>query len=377
MEKRLAIVHFSPLEYFPPTINLLKFFSTKPSIHVEIFTCENPGKRKKTTIDNTKIRRHKFPSTDSPGPVRLFRYIIFNMATLMGLIRSNPDYILYYESYSVWPVYVYLKYFNKSSKLYIHYHEYSSPEWYQNGMRLVRLYHNMEERYLYGRSEWISQTNAYRKSFFLRDNPTLDKSKLRVLSNYPPGNWYFDTKESTLDKEQVKFVYVGSLSIAGTFLKEFCEWVINQCGQVTFDIYSFNLTGPAREYLSGINSKFITFHSNGLEYGDLPKTLKKYDVGIIFYKASNENVIYCISNKFYEYYACGLDIWFSKEMEATWPMEKLKTNQDIVRMDFESLKKGYTASKNKKVAITGDKDIFRYEDEYQKLLDHFLSVHAF
>lgn len=81
----------------------------------------------------------------------------------------------------------------------------------------------------------------------------------------------------------------------------------------------------------------VKYHSHGIEYDKIPETLNKYDVGVIFYKAYSENVVYCVSNKFYEYLSCGLDIWFSEAMKATWPFEYPQGNPSILKINFKKL----------------------------------------
>ena len=84
------------------------------------------------------------------------------------MVKYNPHKIIFFESSSAGPVYWYLRTFGKSTELKIHYHEYTSPNEYEEGMRLVKLYHQYEKKFLYEKADWISQTNEDRVKMFLQ-----------------------------------------------------------------------------------------------------------------------------------------------------------------------------------------------------------------
>lgn len=244
---KLAVIHFMPLEYYPPVTNFLNFICGKAKQRTRVWSCSNIKNRNTYQKNKIHIIRTSFPDVNQFLLIRLMKYWIFNINTLLGLIAYRPDNLLYFESFSVWPVYVYLKYVNHTSSLFIHYHEYSSPEWYAHGMRLVKWYHKFEKQYLFKRACWISQTNKNRKDFFLTDHNAIDWRKLFILPNYPPGSWrHNNNRISTKYKEVLQLVYVGSLSLKDTYIEEICSWVILQNGKVNLDIYSYNLHEDTR-----------------------------------------------------------------------------------------------------------------------------------
>jgi hypothetical protein len=119
----------------------------------------------------------------------------------------KPDIIYYYETYSAWPVYAYLRFFNLKARLFIHNHEYFDNNWYRKGMKLVNWYHRLEVNFLYERAEWISQTNHYRNELFAKDHPLISTKKLEVLRNFPPKKWaelYANQKENNSKNDQVR-----------------------------------------------------------------------------------------------------------------------------------------------------------------------------
>ena len=45
MRKKVAIIHFYPIEYFPPITNLLNHISNYDDIKVDVYTCHNTKNR--------------------------------------------------------------------------------------------------------------------------------------------------------------------------------------------------------------------------------------------------------------------------------------------------------------------------------------------
>lgn len=346
----LAIIHYFPLEYYPPITNLIDYILTQRDSKfnsINIYSCNNVKRRKIYIPDkNTKFRvfihRSPFPKVTDTLFLRTAKYLFFNIFTLFSLCIKWPEALLYFETSSAWPVYIYSRFLNKKCNILIHYHEYANKGWYENTNMLVRFFHKLEKSWLYAKAEWISQTNQDRLKFFHQDNPELDEERLNIVPNFPPKSWnYYNGKNqkqvATSISKGLKIVYIGSLSFKSTYIKEFCEWIINQNGAVIFDIYAFNLYQDVIKYLKQIDSQYIKFYENGIEYNLQPSVLKDYDIGVILYKGLRINTIYCASNKLFEYLACGLDVWFPKEMIGTYPYITDGTYPKVIKTDFERL----------------------------------------
>jgi len=378
---KLAIIHFLPLEYYPPVTNLLDYLVNYPSNKFEkikVFSTTNNKKRKNyqfpIQLPHKSIRRTPFPNEKNNSISRIIKYLKFNLQTLILLTFLKPDKILYFESYSAWPVYVYARYINRKVRIFIHNHEYSSKDWYQNTMKQVRYFHKLERKWLYPKAVWNSQTNPDRLDFFHRDHPYLNKEQLRVMPNYPPKTWQTSTKKkiNTKDSSPLKLVYVGSLSFQSTYLKEVCEWIIKQNGKIHLDIFSFNLYDDVKSYLSNLSYEFINFHEKGIEYNDIPNILPEYDVGLIFYKAYSRNVTNCVSNKFYEYVALGLDVWFSQVMTTTNQHTNINSFPKVIPVDFENLDKFDWKSAASHEGLQHKPTNFFCEDIYEELVDKII-----
>lgn len=338
-KKKIAIIHFYPLEFFPPITNLLDYLYAKTTeFKVLVFTTHNNKKRKVYQQKNIKIRRHFYSLVTDNVLIRILKYGYFNSSTLLQLIVNKPHVIIYYETISSWPVYMYSKYFNNKCKIFIHFHEYASLEWYSKYMKLVKYYHKLEVNYLYSKAIWISQTNSYRLKMYLNDNPKINPKKLKVLPNYPPKNWKIENVSPSRKSEVINIIYIGSLSFEGTYIHEFCNW-INSQQNVVFDVYSYNIHEDVKLFLNRINSENINFYEKGIDYQDIPDLLKKYDIGVILHKAYNENYKYNATNKLFEYLICDLDVWFPNEMLGCQEYSNSNTWPRVIGLDFNNLKR--------------------------------------
>jgi hypothetical protein len=331
--KKIAVFHYMPIEYYPPTTNFLDLVSEEKDIEFKVWTTHNNKNRKvyKSNYQIT-INRTVLPEASSKSILRLLKYFIFNLKSLFGLLFFKPSKIIYFESFSVWPVYVYKKYFNNSVDVLIHYHEYFSPYWYENGMRLVKYYHKLESKFLYENASWISQTNDDRMAMFLKDNEDVDLKICEILPNYPPINWTRNKLNSTTQK-QIKTVYIGTLSLDYSYVKEYCNWVMSKNGDVVLDIYGYNYNKETLDYLNSLDSDYIHFNEAGVEYSEIPKLLENYDVGLILYKALTENFKYNAPNKLFEYLVCNLQVWYSDKMLGVKPYDSSR----VISLDFESM----------------------------------------
>ena len=355
-----------PLEYYPPVTNFLNVM-VKHAFFVKVWTTHNTKKR--ITYHNEKLKtinRSPFPEKSDNVLERIFKYFYFNISCFIGLIKYKPEAILYYESYSVYPVFLYMKFFGKATKLYIHYHEYEDRESYKNGMKLVKYYHELEKKFLYKRASWISQTNKERLHMFASDHPKLPSEVLKIMPNYPPKIWSSQVNgKSKASKDIIRTVYVGSLSLKDTFIREYCDWVLKQNGKVCFHVYAYNLDDDTIEYLSSLNTDYIVFYTKGVEYNKMPALLADYDIGLILYKAHTKNYKHNAPNKLFEYLACKLLVLYPDVMSGM----ALYQSDNVIRLNFEQIPsfneiKKYFSNK------TDLKSSYNAKTALQPLIDH-------
>lgn len=357
----LFIIHYYPLENYPPVQNLINTISDR--INVTVFTTGNVKSSFKYGSSQAVIHR---PCAMKPNFTAL-RYVYFVIYSIICLFVKKPRYVLYYESISVLPAYIYNRYINRKSKVYIHYHEYYSVEDYARpGTRLWAINHKLERNWLYQNATWVSQTNQHRLNMFLENNPMIERTTAHIFPNYPPKSWHVKTKHHSGDT--IKCVYVGSLSLEDTFVREFCEWVSKQNGEITFDIYSYNFHSETMDVINSLCCPYINFHKDGVPYEHIPDVLAKYDVGMLLYKAKNFNFKWNETNKFYEYLICGLDVWYPKEMLLIHEMDKTKFAPQILEVDFKDIKIKSTPSEE-----VDNTSYFCFADEVYKEFYKYIS----
>lgn len=336
---RLAIIHWFPVEYYPPVTNLMNCFAANAGLRIVAYTSHNVRQRPPYTNAGCQLKRYKFPVPGQSRLIRLWRYIYFPLAVFWQLLWQRPQAILYFEPQSALPVVLYT-FIARRCRILIHHHEYHDPhQFFRPGMRLVRIYHWLESKLIFKRAEWISQTNRNRTELFHRDFPELAPSRLKELPNLPPQHW-FETRNLAWSgaSARLKLVYVGSLSKENTFISEIVDWIQSDAAKnSSLDIYSYNHSADVAQLFAKCSCERINFHSRGVSYEDLPNVLSNYHVGLILYKATTTNYVFNASNKLFEYLALGLDVWFPKQMLGVKPYARTDQAPRVVELDFDNL----------------------------------------
>jgi len=330
--KTIAIVHFQPVELYPPIQNLAITLSAKnTSDRILIYTTKStPDIGFVFRSEGAHIKRYGKSGALSSW-LRYLNYLIFWTGCIISFIRRKPAKILYYETNSFLPVFIYRTFFNRKAEVYAHYHEYTSISEYKSN-RLNAFIHRYETR-AYNTMKWISHTNQNRMDLFLNEHPGIT-APVKIMPNYPPVSWRSSVRE-VIDFP-VKFVYVGALSSKTMFLPEFAEWVHSLQGRVLLDIYSQNIAQDAIDYLDALQSPYIQL-KNGVLYSELPKVLTGYDIGVILYKGHVKNYVYNAPNKLFEYMAAGMDVWFPKEMITSLSYVSNDKLPKVISIDFERM----------------------------------------
>jgi hypothetical protein len=339
VKKTMAIIHFNPIEHYPPIMNLLDYLGKKmPDLNVYVFTNSLGEEQKKHYEGESNIIIARY-SVMKRG-LSLFRryrnYFTFYLKTYHSLKKIVPDWLWYFETISAMPVSWYFSHQRtRKTKLLIHYHEYMSPDEYQNGPFLVREIHKME-KLLYKIGHTLSHTNEKRLQLFLQDNDLTLDGNACVLPNYPPGEWVSAKREHMAFRSPVRFVHVGGIDIESLYLKEFCEWADQQNGRVYFDIYSHQNTRKVEDFLSENKYRFTNIKGY-VPYESLPPVLSSYDVGLILYKGHIPNNNYIAPNKLFEYWACGLDVWFPETLNGTLSFARKGSYPKLLPLNFKKL----------------------------------------
>ena len=325
----IVVLHFQALEKYPPILNLIRDLERNEIEKVSVLSTNTSNNWFKSSIVI-----HRWGTIGSSKWIRYATYIIFNLFALCYLLIKRPTKVVYYETLSCWSVYWYKK-IRSNTKVYIHFHEYSSEE---EKNRSSSYYKNLlvKEAYLLQEAYWVSHTNEDRMRLFRQDNPFLQDKQCHVFPNYPPADWSARAqkiRKQRTNSDSIKLVYVGALGLQTTYIKELAQWIQEQHGKYSLDIYTDNIEQEVKEFLQNLNCSYI--HLNvAIPYFDLPEVLAQYDIGVVLYKGHIPNYVYNVPNKVMEYLACGLGVVYSKELVSTSLIQKKFALTQMTAIDF-------------------------------------------
>jgi hypothetical protein len=367
--RKVLLFHLNPIEQFPPVLNLIRFVDEEYAKEIELLVISTPGekvKKKFSDVSSVKIARFPFTGAQDSNFSKIIKYIFFSFRVFFKIIKFRPEVVMYYETISVIPVFLYS--LIRRPVLFIHYHEYMTTEEYAS-TGFQRYLHVLEGR-IYQKARWISHTNSYRLDFFRKDNELTNLENLKVMENFPSKVWARGKKAKSADG-MIKFVYVGALSLENMYIREFFSWITKQV-TVSLDIYSQQDTKALEDYMSA-NAVQNVFCKGFVPYDKLPELLPNYDIGLIWYRPYTPNFIYNAPNKLFEYYACGLEVWLPVELKGALPYLESEKHPRIIQVDF-SLESSLTEALNLfgKMPNDGIKPFF-YEDVYRKLIKEWLN----
>jgi hypothetical protein len=165
--------------------------------------------------------------------------------------------------------------------------------------------------------------------------------KFHIMPNYPSIKWsrkHFKKKDTF---PFLSIVYVGfSLSFETMYSKELFDLIKSMDGKVTLDCYIHKPNNEIINYITSNSFSNINIKES-INYFELPEVLSQYDIGVILYKGATDNYIFNAPNKLFEYLACGLDVWFPKEMKGCYPYTSERVHKidfnDLYRLDFKKL----------------------------------------
>lgn len=331
-----AILHFLPLEGYPPVQNLLKILSAKSQKYIFSFTTKGDFNFRYRE-EGAKIYRFGLSNYSGTGIFKrgfiYFSYLYYNLIGSFLLFVKRPGTILYYESISSFPAIIYKLFFPKTV-IHIHYHEYTSLNEYASGPFLNRWLHNLEKK-IYKKAKSISHTNEMRLKLFAQDNQMEDYEGLKVIPNYPLRSWFDKGGAKEPKKFSGKFVYVGySLDFDSMYVKEIIDYIAIH-PELSLDFYLFRTPDEIKTYADSLNGSNINWNP-GVPYKELPFILQEYEIGLILYKGLTKNYEHNAPNKLFEYLSCGLDVWCSEEIKGVHPY--LQENKNIKMIDFLNIK---------------------------------------
>lgn len=330
----ICIIHFNLLEKYPPVTNFIRYLSAQG---IEVTVISTEPEQSEIRFSHPGIRMERVAKWNSRASrwARMWFYIRFHRKALFLLRALKPDAVLYYETFSAAAPVLYKKWVRPSVPLFIHYHEYMSPEEIAGGIMMVRWQHRLE-KLIYPSASLISQTNKERMERFSKDIGNLKEDQKMIVPNFPPAAWQKISQNTSRNPDiRLGFVYVGALSFDTMYAREMIDFVRMHPTDCYWDIYSTNYSQEVISYLDKQKAGNIHF-KGGVVYDKLPQVLGKYDVGLILYKGTIPNFVYNAPNKFFEYYVCGLNVWYSHNMKGMHVFDRSQTPV-VKRVDFEQL----------------------------------------
>lgn len=372
--KKVFLIHFQPIELFPPALNLIEFFGNVNNINLYVSTNKKLSQNNLKDYVNKKVKIYRPSSFSKSKILQYVNYAFYYFSTLFLLLWHKPDVVLYVETLSAWPALFYRKLMGNKFKLMVHYHEYTDPESYEKGMWLSRNFHSLEKK-MYKDFFWISQTNENRLEFFIIDNRLQNFSQVHfdTLPNYPSITWQKKVSNDFLERK--KMVFIGSLGYKNMYLKELVDFVNKNSLFFSVDFYSYNIDSEAKEFLLKSENENIRF-IGGIDYSLLPEILPQYHIGLVLYKPFSINTIHAVSNKVFEYLACGLDVWYSSDMVYTDKYITENSFPKVLKVEFKNLENFNWKVAINREGLTYNPPNFYYESLYPKLLDKIMEDHA-
>jgi hypothetical protein len=331
--KKIVLLHFQPLEKYPPVMNMINLLGEINELNSVVITTANSNSWYTGT---TLIEIIRLSKVSSKATRRYLGYLKYNLMSLLKLIQLKPKAILGYETYSIWPIYVYQK-LNKSVSIHIHYHEYMSPDEINKSSFYFKFLHRLEKKLLQNITS-VSQTNSDRMELFLQDYPIVDIKNTTIWPNYPPLSWHALSliRKKSESAEVIKLVHVGAVGMETMYIEEMVNWVIAQEGKYSLDFITDNIDEQAKSFLEAQTTELISVRA-GVNYFELPNTLSTYDLGLTLYNGFIPNHTYSVPNKVMEYLLCGLAVGYSKELVSTRKFIKHYNVQGAVELDFDKL----------------------------------------
>lgn len=329
--KKILIFHFRPIQLYPPIINFLSYIAQLNKYEVTVVTTMT------SRFNSLKFNEVKIVECFNYDHGNSLRYLKFYVTCFKYLIPTRKyNVIINYESISSISLSIanLLGLLDSKTKLLFHYHEYFSVHDIKKQMRLEQIGYNLENKIL-KKAIWVSQTNSHRLNLFKFDKPFLTHN-LYSLPNYPSRRWCNSKKIPSTTLDKIKLVFVGALSSSSTYINEIIDWVNKNHDKLSLDIISLKLPVDIRSKMDLLESDSIRY-LGPIEYSKLPKILTGYDVGLVIYNGESNNFVYNQPNKIFEYLACGLDVWFSKDLISSHSLQRLDSYPKIVNVDFENI----------------------------------------
>src|SRR5690349_21139933 len=98
--KRVVIIHFQPLELFPPAMNMIDFLAQNNLIEFIVITTKKRKVNHLNTYQNAKVRIRRPAKQSARSIERYLNYFWFYLSAFSLLLKYKPAIVWYFETLS-------------------------------------------------------------------------------------------------------------------------------------------------------------------------------------------------------------------------------------------------------------------------------------
>ena len=284
--KILVIVHYAPVDLYPPVQNLISELVGEPNLEVRLIT----GYPYLSDFVNVRSPRGWFAYERFPWLHHLWWFFTL---WKKAWVWKHEKWLLY-EANS-YPALLALA---SERDIWLHFHEYRRPK---NPESILERWYETRIRSFLHKTYRVSHVTDARIKLLKEELGQSSDVKFERMWNCPRFQWADGALKS--DELPKTIVVVGALG-KSCWASEVIESMKKQ-NKYTLHVYGKDsFTSTERVQFKG-----------WVNYSELPSVLERYRVGLVWYNGNSTNVKTSISNKIFEYLHSGLHVLLSADLK--------------------------------------------------------------
>lgn len=360
--KEICVLHYLPVEEYPPLQNLMLAFCEQKEMNVVIFSGSLEANKCYSRLLADNITAFFFPYSKTGGWRSKCDFVSFIRKETVS--RRFDCVFAFGDEFSGL---VGSRMSAKVKALHLHELPPQSRIWnkYVSKSLLLEL---VLLKLVIKQFDWVSQVTPKRAELFSRRF----KVQCRNLFNYPSASFASNIPERAVN-DKLKIVYVGScnpVSIQVSILS-----MLSKLYGVELSVLPTNSEGL--DYIAGLDGVQIL---RRVPYSELPNLLGQFDVGLVLYNGHSDNMRYGVPNKLIEYLRCGLHVVYHSALESVTDFVRAHQLNSVVHILPNSTVHQVKFIENdlsKRVKSFGlAMHEFTFEQEYQELFEFLSSENA-